>query len=82
MASAPASLRCFQLLEDCGFRVKTISYHYGCFFSGLGRAFNVCARTCRTLLTLVLPRGFSRRETVQKLGVLFAENIICVAEKE
>jgi SAM-dependent methyltransferase len=75
-------IRCRQLLEDCGFRVKTVRYHYGCFFSGVGRIFNLLARTCRAIITLFLPRSFSRSDTVQKLGVLFAENIICVAEKQ
>lgn len=75
-------IRCRQLLEDGGFRVKTIRYHYGCFFSGAGRAFNSCARMCRAFLTFFLPRRISRRDVVQKLGALFAENIICVAEKQ
>lgn len=74
--------RLTQMLSDAGFCIQSMRYHYGCFFSGLGRIPNALARLCRTALTLVLPRRFSRKETVQKLAVLFAENIICIAEKK
>ena len=73
--------RLSQMLQDAGFHVETIAYHYGCFFSGVGRIPNALARMCRAMLTVVLPRKLSRKDTVQKLGVLFAENIICHAEK-
>lgn len=74
--------RLTQMLSDAGFCIKSMRYHYGCFFSGIGRVPNALARLCRTTLTLILPRRFSRKETVQKLAVLFAENIICVAGKK
>jgi SAM-dependent methyltransferase len=75
-------LRLSQLLADTGFQLQSISYHYGCVFSGIGRLPKTLTRMCRALLTVLLPRRFSRKETIQKLGALFAENIICVAVKK
>jgi SAM-dependent methyltransferase len=73
--------RLSQMLPDAGFAVRRMSHHYGNFFSGAGRVPNALAHACRAILTLVLPRSISRRDVIQKAGVLFAENIICIAEK-
>jgi SAM-dependent methyltransferase len=73
--------RLSQMLADARFSVRRMSHHYGNFFSGVGRVPNAFAHACRALLTLVLPRSISRRNVIQKAGVLFAENIICIAEK-
>ena len=74
--------RLTQMLSDAGFCIQSMRYHYGCFFSGIGRIPNALTRLCRSIFTLLLPRRFSRKETVQKLAVLFAENIICTAGKK
>ncbi len=70
-----------QMLNDAGFRVLRMSYHYGCFFSGIGRIPNALARLSRLLLSVLLPRSAARSDRLQKMGILFAENIICCAEK-
>jgi SAM-dependent methyltransferase len=74
--------RLAQLLSDAGFTIQSTQYHYGCFFSGLGRLANLFARMGCAMITLLLPRRISRKEPVQKLAVLFAENIICIARKK
>jgi SAM-dependent methyltransferase len=70
-----------QMLSDAGFRVLRMTYHYGCFFSGFGRVPNALTRFSRLLLTILLPRSVARSDKLQKMGILFAENIICCAEK-
>lgn len=70
-----------QMLSDAGFRVLRMTYHYGCFFSGFGRIPNALARLSRLFLTMLLPRSVARSDKLQKMGILFAENIICCAEK-
>jgi SAM-dependent methyltransferase len=70
-----------QMLNDAGFRILRMTYHYGCFFSGFGRIPNALARLSRLLMSVLLPRSAARRDTIQKMGILFAENIICCAEK-
>jgi len=70
-----------QMVNDAGFRMLRMTYHYGCFFSGFGRIPNALARLSRLLLSVFLPRSAARSDTIQKMGVLFAENIICCAEK-
>jgi SAM-dependent methyltransferase len=69
------------LLADNGGTVVRLSYHYGCFFSGLGRLCNKALRTGLKVLSLALPRSVSRSEGYQKAGILFAENIVCFAKK-
>jgi SAM-dependent methyltransferase len=70
-----------QMLNDAGFRLLRMTYHYGCFFSGFGRIPNALARASRLILSVLLPRSLARSDTLQKMGILFAENIICCAEK-
>jgi SAM-dependent methyltransferase len=70
-----------QMLNDAGFRMLRMTYHYGCFFSGFGRIPNALARVSRLFLSVLLPRSVARSDKLQKMGILFAENIICCAEK-
>ena len=69
------------MLEDQGFALTYLGYHYGCFFSGLGRVPNALVRICLYIMSIMLPRSISRSEKIQKAGALFAENIIAVAKK-
>jgi SAM-dependent methyltransferase len=71
-----------QLLTDAGFTVEYVGYSYGCFLSDVGRIFNFSAKLARWLLMTFLPRKSGRREKIQKLGVLFAENILIIARKK
>jgi hypothetical protein len=71
-----------QLLIDAGFSIEHIGYSYGCFFSDLGRLPNALAKTARWLALTLLPRKISRKEKFQKLGILFAENIVLIARKK
>jgi SAM-dependent methyltransferase len=70
-----------QLLADAGFSIEYIGYSYGCFFSDVGRILNFSAKLARWLLMTFLPRKFGRKEKIQKLGILFAENILLIARK-
>jgi SAM-dependent methyltransferase len=70
------------ILSDNGFSMVRIAYHYGCFFSGIGRIFNAGVRLFQLFCSVLLPRSLSRSEKVQKMSILFAENIICITRKE
>jgi SAM-dependent methyltransferase len=70
------------MLSDNGFLMVRLAYHYGCFFSGIGRIFNAGARLFQLLCSVLLPRAISRSEKLQKMSILFAENIICIVRKE
>ncbi len=71
-----------QLFTDAGFTIEYCGYNYGCFFSDFGRFPNWVARTASGFLQFVLPRKLGRMEKIQKMGVLFAENITIVARKK
>jgi SAM-dependent methyltransferase len=70
------------MLSDNGFSMIRMTYHYGCFFSGIGRIFNTGARLFQLVCSVLLPRALSRNEKLQKMSILFAENIIGIARKE
>jgi SAM-dependent methyltransferase len=75
-------LRIAQLLADNGFGIEKTCYHYGCFFSGTtGRIAAGITRAARYMAGILLPRRISRHATIQKLGMLFAENIIVIGRK-
>ena len=71
-----------QLLKDAGFSIEHVGYSYGCFFSDFGRIFNFLAKFARWILMTFLPRKSGRKEKIQKLGILFAENILIIARKK
>jgi len=71
-----------QLLSDAGFTIEYCGYNYGCFFSDFGRFPNWIARSASMVLQFILPRKLGRMEKIQKMGVLFAENITIVARKK
>jgi SAM-dependent methyltransferase len=71
-----------QLFTDAGFTVEYCGYNYGCFFSDFGRFPNLIVRIASRVLQLILPRKLGRMEKIQKMGVLFAENINLVARKK
>lgn len=71
-----------QLFLDAGFSIEFIGHHNGCFFSDFGRIPNMLAHWARAFLMTVLPRSIGRKEKIQKMGVLFSENIILVARKK
>jgi SAM-dependent methyltransferase len=70
------------ILSDNGFSMVRMAYHYGCFFSGIGRIFNAGAQLFQLFCSVLLPRSISRNEKLQKMSILFAENIIGIARKE
>jgi SAM-dependent methyltransferase len=71
-----------QLFSDAGFTIEYCGYNYGCFFSDFGRLPNWTARAASRVLQFLLPRKLGRIEKIQKMGVLFAENINIVARKK
>jgi len=74
-------LRLNQLFSDNGFFIIKIGYHYGNFFSEFGRIAAALTRAARKIADVFTPRNFGRKQTIQKMAMLFAENIITISRK-
>ncbi len=70
-----------QILQDVGFDRVGVYRYFGNLFGESGRPANFVFQSIRSIGSLLLPMSISRSPKFQKLGTLFAANILLIGRK-
>lgn len=75
-------VRLRQLLTDTGFTSLKFQWYWGDRFSVIGRLLNFVIRSGRSCVSPFLPRSIERSTRYQKMGSLYAANILVTGIKQ